>query len=101
MKKKLLLRVSESFALTGLGVLLLPESAAAELADLPLHTALALVLRYPDGTEAAAVASVEEIARPGRPETRTLLLTQEGAAAVPLGTEVWWQGETAGWEGLL
>lgn len=100
MKEKMLLRVSESFALPGVGVLLLAEAAAVHLERLPLHTALALVLRHPDGTEAAAVASVEEIARPGRPETRALLLTQEGAGTVPIGTEAWWEGEMAEWGGL-
>ena len=101
MKKQLLLRVAESVALTGLGVLLLPESGAAELESQPLHTALALTLRYPNGTESAAVATVEEIARPGNAEARTLLLTHDGAGTVPVGTEVWWEGETADWGSLV
>lgn len=100
MKEKLLLRVSESYALTGVGVLLLAEEAAVHLERLALHTALALVLRYPDGTEAPVVASVEEITRSGHPDTRALLLTQEGAGTVPIGTEAWWEGEVAEWGSL-
>ena len=90
MTKSMLFRVRESRTLTGLGVLLQPESAAAELADLPLHTGLEVWLRYPGKQEISAIASVEEVVRAGEPVVRTLLLTQEGAAPPPAGVEVWW-----------
>ena len=97
MEKKLLLRVTKSFPLTGLGVLLFPDELAADLTSFELHAALALTLCYPDGREEPAVASVEEVARPGTPATHALLLTHEGATPVPVGTEVWWAGEATSW----
>ena len=97
----MLLRVLESHSLTGLGVLLHPESGGAELADFPLHTALLVRLSYPDKQEISAIASVEEISRPGQPAARALLLTQEGAVPPPAGTEVWASGAEPGWEDLL
>ncbi|QNH61581.1 hypothetical protein [Hymenobacter sediminicola] len=97
MEKQLLLRVSESIGLTGLGVLLLAESRSEKLESMPLHTSLSLTLRYPDGVESSVVASVEEISRPGTPEARALLLTQGGTDTVPVGTEVWWEGEITEW----
>jgi len=92
MKEKLLLRVAESFTLTGLGVLLFPDELATNLTSFELHTALALTLHYPDGHKELAVASVEEVARPEILATRVLLLTHEGTTLVPVSTEVWWAG---------
>ncbi|WP_019949458.1 hypothetical protein [Hymenobacter aerophilus] len=89
MKNKFILQVAESRALTGLGVLLLPAAPPVMLASLALHTSLPVRLVQPDKQEISATASVEEIARAGEPAIRALLLTQEGAAAVPVGTEVW------------
>lgn len=101
MQEKKLFEVAESFSLTGLGVLLLPANASPGLLHLPLHTALKVQLRLPTGHRAAAVASVEEVARPGSAAVRALLLTQEAAEPMPPGTEVWGTGEEAGWEELL
>lgn len=101
MTKILLLRIRESRALTGLGVLLQPESAVVELMDFPLHTALVVRLCYPDKQEISAIASVEEVTRVGQPTVRTLLLTQEDTPPPPAGTEVWWAGAEAQWEDLL
>lgn len=98
MKKLLLMHVAESVPLTGLGVLLLPSIPLPALADHALHTGLALTLRFPNGQEEPAIASVEEVSRPEALDTRALLLTQDGAGPVPPGTEVWWTGEELGWE---
>lgn len=92
MKQELLMRVRESRVLTGLGVLLLPETTPKKLAQLALHTPLTLRLRYPNKQEISAMASIEEMTRTGEPAIRVLLLTQEGATAVPVGTEVWVMG---------
>ncbi|MBT9393374.1 hypothetical protein KLP40_09385 [Hymenobacter sp. NST-14] len=101
MKEILLLTVRESRPLTGLGVLLQPESEARVLALWPLHTALLVQLHYPGKQEISTIASVEEVARAGEPGLRSLLLTQENAPLPPIGTEVWWLGEEARWEDLL
>lgn len=101
MTNHLLMRVARSFALPGLGVLLLPETMAPALLSFDLHTALALTLHLPDGAEATTIATVEEISQPDAPETRALLLTQEGAAPVPAGTEVWWAGTEISWDQLV
>ncbi|WBA41843.1 hypothetical protein [Hymenobacter canadensis] len=85
--------MAKSFSLPGLGILLLPETAPPDLAALALHTHLRLHLRYSDGRQVATIASVEEIAGPDTPETRTLLLTEPDAQPVPAGTEVWWASE--------
>ncbi|MCA8832653.1 hypothetical protein [Hymenobacter pini] len=66
-----------------------------------MHTALKVQLRLPNGQQTMAVASVEEISRPNEPETRALLLTQEGAEPVLPGTQVWWNGQEASWEELF
>ena len=89
MKTIFLLQVAESRMLTGLGMLLLPASPAEILAALDLHTSLEVRLVGPDKQEISATASVEEVTRAGVPAVRALLLTQQGAAAVPVGTEVW------------
>ncbi|SHJ12772.1 hypothetical protein SAMN02745146_2369 [Hymenobacter daecheongensis DSM 21074] len=88
-----LLQVKDSFSLTGLGVLLLAEVTTAALARLDLHTVWPVRLVLPDGRQENATASVEEITRPtevGAADTpaRALLLTHEGAALVPAGTQV-------------
>jgi hypothetical protein len=103
MENKLLLHVGESVSLTGLGVLLFPVAAVPELNRFELHTALRLLVRWPSGLEEEAIATVEEVSRPGATEAaplvleRVLLLTHEGASALPTGTEVWWTEEEAGW----
>ena len=97
MTEKLHFRVVKSLSLPGLGILLLPDSASEALADVALHTSLVLALRYPGGPAATAVASVEEISWLGVAATRALLLTEQPAAPVPAGTEVWWDGAQAGW----
>ncbi|TGE07818.1 hypothetical protein [Hymenobacter fodinae] len=102
MSDLLLLQVRESVSLTGLGILLLPAAEAPGLNRFPLHTALHLHLRYPSGLAENAVASVEEITRPNSEvglsaAERVLMLTQEGAIAPPVGTQVWWTGEEANW----
>ncbi|SDX75531.1 hypothetical protein [Hymenobacter psychrophilus] len=89
MKTAFLFQVAESRVLTGLGVLLLPAAPAHTLASLALHTSLPVRLIQPDKQEISATASVEEITRTGEPAMRVLLLTQEGATAVPVGTAVW------------
>ncbi|MBT2558702.1 hypothetical protein J7E24_12965 [Hymenobacter sp. ISL-91] len=89
MKALFLLRVAESRVLTGLGVLLLPAGPPETLASMPLHTSLAVRMVFPDKQEFSATASVEEVARAGEPTVRVLLLTQQDAAVVPVGTEVW------------
>lgn len=96
MVEKFLLRVAESSVLTGLGVLLVPTAPAPPLADLALHTTLPVTLRYPDGRQESAAASVEELTHADRPTVRALLLALANAA-VPAGTEVWWNGEAADW----
>ncbi len=101
MNEKIVLRVSQSHSLTGLGVLLHAEAAAPELADLPLHTVLAVRLRYPDKQEISAIASVEEVARPGQLAARALLLTQPDAVPPPAGTEVWTSEGEPGWAQLM
>lgn len=101
MDEKIIMRVLESHSLTGLGVLMHPESAAPELASWPLHTALTVRLRYPDKQEISAIASVEEISRPGQPAKRALLLTQPDAVPPPVGTEVWTSGDEPGWDQLI
>ncbi|WBO84835.1 hypothetical protein [Hymenobacter yonginensis] len=85
--------MAKSFSLPGLGILLLPETAPPALSGLALHTHLRLHLRHPDGRQTATIASLEEIAGPDTPETRTLLLTEPDAQPVLSGTEVWWAGE--------
>ncbi|MFD2784152.1 hypothetical protein [Hymenobacter rubripertinctus] len=89
MNTTFLFQVEESRVLTGLGVLLLPASMSEILASLALHTSLSVRLIQPGKQEISATASVEEITRVGEPAMRVLLLTQEGATAVPIGTEVW------------
>ncbi|NVO30780.1 hypothetical protein [Hymenobacter lapidiphilus] len=89
MKAIFLLRVAECRVLTGLGVLLLPAAPSETLASMQLHTSLAVRMVFPDKQEFSATASVEEVARTDEPAVRALLLTQQGAAAVPAGTEVW------------
>ncbi|UPL49718.1 hypothetical protein [Hymenobacter sublimis] len=101
MEQTLLFRVDKNFSLPGLGVLLLPEKQVPELQKLALHTSLRLLLHYSAGHREPAVATVEEIDRAEESAVRALLLTQEGAAPVPVGTEVWWGGEEVGWEELL
>lgn len=101
MEEKILFRVLKSFSLPGLGVLLLPENPVADLAQTALHSALRVTLRHLGAGPQAAIATVEEIARPGETATRALLLTQDGAEPVPAGTEVWWSGWAATWEELL
>ncbi|RYU81587.1 hypothetical protein [Hymenobacter persicinus] len=94
MTSDLLLQVKDSFTLTGLGVLLLPAGSVPALTQLDLHTVWAVEVLWPDGHREAAVASVEEITRPGSSasggatQERGLLLTHEGAATVPTGTRV-------------
>lgn len=89
----LLLRVKSSFALTGLGVLLLPEQPEPALLAYELYTQLEVLLLLPDGPPRRATASVEEVTRPtevGVPEAaRALLLTHEGAVPLPAGTVVY------------
>ena len=93
MTSHLLLRVTGSFSLTGLGVLLLGDAAAGPLLHLDLHTVWPVRLVWPDGSAHDAVASVEEVSRPddeAAPDpARALLLTHEGAAPVPPGTRVY------------
>lgn len=101
MEEKFLFQVDKNFSLPGLGVLLLPTYEVPELLQLALHTALKVTLRYPSGLAQTAIATVEEIARADMPEVRALLLTQEGAAPLPIGTEVWWTGAEASWEELV
>lgn len=91
MHKQLLMRVQESFALMGLGVLALPEEVDARLLTFDLHTVLAVQLIFPDGYIATGIASIEEVSRPSTDtaagtETRALLLTHEAAAPLPTGT---------------
>jgi hypothetical protein len=94
MASELLLRVKESYALTGLGMLLLPTGPVAALAQLDLHTVWAVELVSPLGHCETAMASVEEITRHGElfadaaTQERGLLLTHEGATPVPAGTQV-------------
>lgn len=89
MKTTFLFQVEESRVLTGLGVLLRPAAPAQILVSLALHTSLPVRLVQPDKQEISATASVEEITRAGCTAMRVLLLTQQGATAVPIGTEVW------------
>jgi len=100
MEEKLLFRVAKSFFLTGLGVLVLPENPGLELQPFALHTTWRLTLLQPDGERHTAIASLEELTRPNEPATRVLLLTQEKAEPVPVGTEVWWTGQEATWDEL-
>lgn len=95
-----LFRVAESFFLTGLGVLLLPDGEGPELYRWPLFTAVRVDLRTPSGQQETVIASVEEITRPGHPATRALLLTQARTEPVPPGTGVWWSGADVGWDEL-
>jgi hypothetical protein len=92
MQEKILFKVLKSFSLTGLGRLLLPAAPVPELQQMALHTALTVQVRFPGGPQIFVVASIEEIARPHEPESRALLLLQEGGMPVPPGAEVWWNG---------
>ena len=85
----LLLRVARAWPLPGLGLLALPDGPAPALAAYAVHTALAVEAALPGGTRLAAVATVEELARPETPApTRGLLLDLE-AVELPAGTEIW------------
>ena len=99
MSQKLLLTVTNSLPLTGLGVLLLPEQAEPELLAFELYMQLPVRLLWPDGREQTSTASVEEVFRPVTPgalqnvAVRALMLNQDDAAEVPAGTQVYWQAE--------
>ncbi|HEX8429106.1 hypothetical protein [Hymenobacter sp.] len=87
--------MEKSVSLTGLGVLLLPQQVGPLLQDFDLYTQWLVHLVFPNGSEAKATASIEEISRPSDSpgavavEKRALLLTQEGIESVPAGTLVY------------
>ncbi len=88
----LLLRVATAWSLPGLGLLALPAGPTPRLADYALHTALAIEVRWPDGTGRIGTATVEEITR-REGTTRGLLLDLGPADAhLPPGTEIWLAG---------
>ncbi|GGF06322.1 hypothetical protein [Hymenobacter cavernae] len=95
MSQELLLTVATSLPLTGLGVLLFPEETESELLAFELYVQLPVRLLWPDGREQNSTASVEEVFRPVVPgalqnvAVRALMLNQEDAAEVPMGTRVY------------
>jgi hypothetical protein len=99
-----LLTIESSFVLTGLGVLVRGQAAPTEpLRRFALHTALAVELRYADGTTTTATASVEEVTRAAPdaggavlPEVALLLQLPESLELLP-GTEVWLTGIPPDW----
>lgn len=102
-----LLTIESSFVLTGLGVLVRgqPGKVSDELLRrFALHTALAVVLRFADGTAAAATGSVEEVTRAAPdagdaplPEAALLLQVPELLDLLP-STEVWLTEVPAAWD---
>ena len=87
-----LLRVATTWALPGLGLLAVPDGPTPHLAGLPLHTALAIEIRRPDGTRQPAVATVEEMSRTGADAVRGLLLDVSPDQALLPGTIIWLSG---------
>ncbi|MCI1190101.1 hypothetical protein MON38_21970 [Hymenobacter sp. DH14] len=86
---RFLLRVAAAWPLPGLGLLALPEGPTPYLAACGLHTALAVVVRLPDGTCQPGFATVEEVSRPDDDvPTRGLLLDVAGLRELPRGTTI-------------
>jgi len=80
--------VATTWPLPGLGLLALSDAATPHLSSFPLHTALAVEARLPDGTRLSGTATVEEVSRGAQPE-RALLLDLAGPTELPPGTEIW------------
>ncbi len=91
----LLLTVARCLPVPGLGLLLLPAAATPQLAAWPLHTALAVRLRLPDGRTYAATATVEELVAAAAPQRALLLTDSQQPTPPPTGTTVWARAETA------
>jgi hypothetical protein len=103
MAPQLLLIVTESYRLTGLGLLAIARQPEPPLRKFALHTKLQVQLVFPDGYQQLVPASVEEMSRatkladseaePTNTTDAVLLLESELVADLPPGTEIWWTGE--------
>jgi len=85
----MLLRISAVWPLPGLGLLALPEGPTPYLANLALHTALAISVAIPQDTIYAGIATVEEITRGDETVRGLLLQLPDGLPPLPAGTEIW------------
>jgi hypothetical protein len=86
----LLLRVAAVWPLPGLGLLALPDGPTPYLAACPLHTALAVEIRLPDGGRHSSLATVEEVSHAAAAgPTSGLLLDLGLVRELPAGTTVW------------
>jgi hypothetical protein len=81
--------VAQSIRVPGLGILVLPTAYAPEwLANLPLHTDLALHLHRPSQPSIALTATIEELNYDSQPTTRALLLDADPDGGLPLGSHL-------------
>lgn len=93
----LLLRVATAWPLPGLGLLALPDGPTPYLAACPLHTALAVEVRLPDGSRHPGLATVEEVSHAAAAgPTNGLLLDLALARELPAGTTIWLVGQAPG-----
>lgn len=94
----LLLRVAAAWPLPGLGLLALPDGPTPYLAACRLHTALAVEVRWPDGTCHTGQATVEEVSRPtdAAGPNSGLLLDLGPTRELPVGTTIWLARPAAG-----
>jgi hypothetical protein len=80
--------ITASFKLPGLGVLVLPASPPAWLADYALHTALSVTLLIEGQPPSLLIGTIEELARDDQPPRRALLLDFAPDDALPPGTHL-------------
>ena len=94
----LLLRVAAAWPLPGLGLLALPDGPTPYLAACRLHMALAVEVRWPDGTCHTGQATVEEVSRPtdAAGPNSGLLLDLGPTRELPVGTTIWLARPAAG-----
>ena len=88
-----LMRIDRSFPLPGLGLLALPPQRMAALHQLPLHSALEVVLRQPGQQDLRLTATVEEVQYGAEPEPTLYGLLLETTTLIELSAaaELWWQ----------
>jgi hypothetical protein len=85
---QLLLTVAAAHHLPGLGVLALPAAGPPQPWPYPLHTALLVRLVWPEGYQATAPATVEEVSRADHTLPALLVQLEQGPALVA-GTQIW------------